>query len=38
MLMTPDEIRGAQLAPTAARNIAEMGDMDSNEGVALLKR
>ncbi len=35
---TPDEIRGAQLDPTAARNIAEMGDMDSSEGVALLKR
>ena len=35
---TPDEIRGAQLDPTAARNIAEMGDMDSTKGVELLKQ
>lgn len=32
----PDEIRGAQLDPTAARNLAEMGDIDTNEGVRLL--
>lgn len=34
----PDEIRGAALDPTAARNIADVGDMDSAEGVrSLLK-
>ncbi len=32
----PDEIRGAALDPTAARNIAELGDMDTPEGVRLL--
>jgi prolyl oligopeptidase len=34
----PDEIRGARLDPTAARNIAEVGDLDSPEGVRLLKQ
>jgi prolyl oligopeptidase len=34
----PDEVRGAQLDPSAARNIAELGDMDTAEGVALLMR
>lgn len=32
----PDEIRGAALDPTAARNLAEMGDVDTAEGVSLL--
>lgn len=32
----PHEIRGAQLDPTAARNLAEMGDLDTAEGVRLL--
>jgi len=34
----PDEIRGAALDPTAARNIAEIGDVDSPEGVRLLQQ
>jgi prolyl oligopeptidase len=29
----PDEIRGARLDPTAARNIAEIGDLDTQDGV-----
>lgn len=32
----PDEIRGSSLDPTAARNIAELGDLDTPEGVRLL--
>lgn len=32
----PDEIRGAALDPTAARNIAEIGDLDTPDGVRLL--
>jgi prolyl oligopeptidase PreP (S9A serine peptidase family) len=34
----PDEIRGARLDPTAARNLAEMGDTSSAAGVELLRR
>jgi prolyl oligopeptidase len=34
----PDEVRGAQLDPTAARNIAELGDMDTAEGIRQLLR
>ncbi len=34
----PDEIRGAQTDPTAARNIAEIGDMDTPDGVRLLRK
>lgn len=33
----PDEIRGAQLDPTAARNIAELGDLETAEGIRLLR-
>ncbi|MEZ5312723.1 MAG: prolyl oligopeptidase family serine peptidase [Thermoanaerobaculia bacterium] len=33
----PDEIRGAQLDPTAARNLAEMGDLATAHGVELLR-
>lgn len=33
-----DEIRGAHQDPTAARNLAEMGDIDTPEGVRLLAR
>jgi prolyl oligopeptidase len=32
----PDEIRGAQQDPTAARNIAEIGDLDTDTGIRLL--
>ena len=32
----PDEIRGASTDPTAARNIAEIGDVDTPEGIRLL--
>ncbi len=32
----PDEIRGAMLDPTAARNISEIGDLDTPEGVKML--
>ncbi|MCA0376818.1 MAG: prolyl oligopeptidase family serine peptidase [Gemmatimonadetes bacterium] len=32
----PDEIRGARLDPTAARNIAEIGDLDTEGGVRQL--
>ncbi len=32
----PDEIRGSALDPTAARNIAEVGDMDTPAGVRSL--
>ncbi len=32
----PDEIRGAAVDPTAARNIAEIGDLDTPGGVRLL--
>ena len=32
----PDEIRGSALDPTAARNIAEIGDLDTPEGVRLM--
>lgn len=32
----PDEIRGSQLDPTAARNIAEIGDVDTPEGIRSL--
>ena len=34
----PDEIRGAQLDPTAARNIGEIGDLDSGVGVRMLQQ
>ncbi len=34
----PDEVRGASTDPTAARNIAEIGDMDTPEGIRLLMR
>lgn len=34
----PDEVRGAHVNPTAARNIAEIGDIDSPEGVRLLMK
>ena len=34
----PDEIRGAMLDPTAARNIGELGDLDTPEGIRLLQR
>ncbi|MEO7366470.1 MAG: prolyl oligopeptidase family serine peptidase [Gemmatimonadaceae bacterium] len=34
----PDEIRGAQTDPTSARNIAEIGDTDTPEGIRLLKK
>ena len=33
----PDEIRAASLDPSAARNIAEIGDTDSPEGVRSLR-
>jgi prolyl oligopeptidase len=33
----PDEIRGAALDPTAARNLSELGDLDTPEGVRLLQ-
>jgi len=32
----PDEVRGASTDPTAARNIAEIGDVDTPEGIRLL--
>jgi prolyl oligopeptidase PreP (S9A serine peptidase family) len=32
----PDEIRGAHFDPTAARNLIEVGDMDSPEGIRML--
>jgi prolyl oligopeptidase len=32
----PDEVRAAALDPSAARNIAEIGDVDTPEGVRLL--
>jgi len=32
----PDEIRGASLDPTAARNLAEIGDLDTREGIRML--
>lgn len=32
----PDEIRGSMLDPTAARNIAEIGDLDTPEGIRAL--
>ncbi|MBC8086370.1 MAG: prolyl oligopeptidase family serine peptidase, partial [Phycisphaerae bacterium] len=34
----PDEVRGASVNPTAARNIAEIGDVDTPEGVRLLMK
>ncbi|MEQ8936886.1 MAG: prolyl oligopeptidase family serine peptidase, partial [Amphiplicatus sp.] len=34
----PDEIRGASLDPTAARNLAEYGDLDTPEGVRMLMK
>lgn len=34
----PDEIRGAAFDPTAARNLAEIGDIDSPAGVRLLQK
>jgi len=34
----PDEVRGASTDPTAARNIAEIGDVDTPEGIRLLMR
>jgi len=34
----PDEVRGASTDPTAARNIAEIGDMDTPEGIRMLMR
>ncbi|MBC7894029.1 MAG: S9 family peptidase [Cytophagaceae bacterium] len=33
----PDEIRAAALDPSAARNIAEIGDVDTPEGIRLLR-
>lgn len=33
----PDEIRGARLDPTAARNIGELGDLETAEGIRLLQ-
>jgi prolyl oligopeptidase len=33
----PDEIRAAALDPSAARNIAELGDIDTPEGIRLLR-
>lgn len=33
----PDEIRGAKFDPTAARNIGELGDLDTREGLRLLR-
>lgn len=32
----PDEVRAAAVDPTAARNIAELGDVDTPEGIRLL--
>ena len=34
----PDEVRGAHTNPTAARNIAEIGDIETPEGIRLLMR
>lgn len=34
----PDEIRGAAFDPTAARNIAEIGDLDTPEGIRSLMK
>ncbi len=34
----PDEVRGAHTNPTAARNIAEIGDIETAEGIRLLMR
>ncbi|MEO7361838.1 MAG: prolyl oligopeptidase family serine peptidase, partial [Gemmatimonadaceae bacterium] len=34
----PDEIRGAVFDPTAARNIAEIGDLDTPEGIRSLMK
>lgn len=33
----PDEVRAASLDPSAARNIAELGDVDTPVGIALLR-
>jgi prolyl oligopeptidase len=33
----PDEIRGARLDPTAARNIGELGDLETAAGIQLLR-
>jgi len=33
---TPDEIRGADFDPTARRNLGEVGDVDSPDGIRLL--
>lgn len=33
----PDEIRGAMLDPTAARNIGELGDLETAEGIRMLR-
>lgn len=33
----PDELRAAALDPTSARNIAEIGDVDTPEGIAMLR-
>ena len=33
---TPDEIRGAAFDPTAARNLIELGDLDTPEGIRSL--
>jgi len=33
---TPDEIRGAAFDPTAARNLIEIGDLDTPEGIRSL--
>lgn len=33
----PDEVRAASLDPSAARNIAELGDVDTPAGIALLR-
>ncbi len=34
----PDEVRGASTDPTAARNIGEIGDVDTAEGIRMLVR
>jgi prolyl oligopeptidase len=34
----PDEIRGAYFDPTAARNIGELGDLETREGIQLLRQ
>jgi prolyl oligopeptidase len=34
----PDEIRATALDPSAARNVAEIGDMDTPEGIEMLRK